>query len=281
MAALTDLSDIINRCTGGNSGTPENIFFFKDARVDAAAAAATIAGRLTSLWQYEGNPAGGAAPGGSVLVPDNTTDGGLIQTDPGGSRQKWLLGMTATANTTGTLILYDRLLTRSGLNGTTTTAQSIGGTLTRYTGAEAAGNQIWIEIYTQIGASSTTFTCQYDDQGSSTNVVSTATAIGNTGLREAQRIIPVPLATGDYGVKTLTDVDLTATTSTAGDFGAMIVRPLLSLPITAIGVGNTRNLISELPGPIEIKTDACLALAWLANTTTIPQIFGSIHMIEA
>ena len=36
-------------------------------------------------------------------------------------------------------------------------AQTVGGALTRYSDAAGCvGNQIWIEIYTQIGASSTT-----------------------------------------------------------------------------------------------------------------------------
>lgn len=128
MAALTDLSDLVNRRTGGNSGTPEDIFFYKDSRVDAAAAVATIAGRYTSLWQYEGCPSGGAAPG-AVAEPLETTTGGLLQTDPGGGRTKWLLGMTAAASVAGTLILYDRLLHISGLSGTNTGAQTVAGTL--------------------------------------------------------------------------------------------------------------------------------------------------------
>lgn len=279
MAALTDLSDIVNRVTGGNNGTPEHLFFFRDSRVDAAAAAATVAGRMTSLWQYEGNPAGGAAPG-AVAVPDNTTDGGLKQTDPGGSRTKWLLGCTASSSAAGTLILYDRLLHISGLNGTTLTAQAVGGALTRYTGAESVGNQIWVEVYTQIGASGTTITAIYTDQGGDGGTT-TATAIGATGLREAQRIISLPLASGDTGVRGVTSVTLAGTTGTAGDFGVSIVRPLAILPIGLLGSGTVRDFIAGLPSIPEIKTDACLALAWLANTTTAPQIFGSLHMIEA
>lgn len=279
MANLTDLSDIIERVTGGNSGTPEHLFFYKDSRV-AAAAAATVAGRYSSLWQYNGNPAHGAAPG-AVAIPDNTTNGGLKQTDPGGGRQKWLLGATATSSAAGTLIIYDRLLHISGLNGTTLTAQTVGGTLTRYTGAESVGNQIWIEVYTQIGASSTTITANYTDQAGVAGKTTQAVAIGNTGLREVQRIIPLTLASGDTGVRSVSSVTLAATTGTAGDFGVTIARPLAMIPIGVVGTGTVRDFISGLPSIIEIKTDACLALAWLANGTAAPQIMGSIHMIEA
>lgn len=282
MAALTDLSDAINRATGGNSGTPENIFMFKDARVDTGAAQAPVAGRITSLWQYEGLPSGGAAPGGTVAVPDNTTTGGLLQTDPGGGRTKWLTGVTGCCNAAGTLIVYDRLLHISGLSATTTTAQTVGGTLTRYTGTESKGNQIWLEIYSAIGTTGTTITAQYTDQDGNTAITSTATGFGGTGLREVQRIIPVPLASGDSGVRQLDNVDLLASTvSAAGDFGAMIVRPLCLVPISNIGCGAVIDYITGIPAPIEIKTDACLAVAFVAQSTTIPQVHMTFHFIEA
>lgn len=278
MTALSDLSDIINRCTGGNSGSPENIFFYKDARVAGAAAAATVAGRITSLWQYDGQPSAGAAPG-AVTAPTNATAGALKQTNPGGARQKWLLGATAAPLAAGTLILYDRLLHISGLSGTTTTAQTVGGTLTRNTGG--AGNQIWVEVYTQIGASSTTITASYTNQSGTSGKTTAATAFGNTGFREAQRIIALPLASGDTGVQAVASVTVLATTGTAGNFGVTVARPLLVMPVGVLGVGTIRDLIAGLPGILEVDTNACLAWAWLANGTSAPQIMGSVHMIEA
>lgn len=277
MTAYADLSEMINRHTGGNSGTPQNIFYWKDARVAGAAAPATVAGRMTSLWQYEGCPSHGAVPT-TVAIPDNTTDGGLKQNDPSGGRQLWLSGGSLTANIAGTLILYDRLLHIGGLSGTSTSAQTVGGTLTRYT--DGIGNMIWVEIYTQIGATGTTITASYTDQGGTSGQTTPGVSIGATGLREANRIIPLALAQGDYGVQAVASVTLAATTGTAGNFGINVVHPLLEIPIPAVGAGNIRDLISQLPSMVEIQTDACLGLAWLANTTTAPQLFGSIHMAE-
>lgn len=276
MAAITDLSDLINLSTGGNSGTPEFISLFKDGRVDAAAATAPVAGRYTSLWMYEGSPSGAAAPGSTVLYPDNTTTGGIFQTDPGGGRTKWMTGCFVAVNTPGTVILYDRLAHRSGLNATTTTAQTFTMTPTRYT--NGLGNEIWIEVYTIIGTTATTFTCTYTDQGGNTGQVSTATAIGGTGLREAQRIIPVPLATGDYGVQAVADVDLLATTGTAGDFGVTLVHPLAYCPIPQAGVGVYTDILRQ--APIEIATDACLAFAFVANAVTVPIMTGCVTFVE-
>src|SRR5262245_20111628 len=104
MSALTDLSDIVNRVTGGSSGMPEHVFLFKDARVAGAAASATVAGRMTSLWQFAGQPSHGAVPT-SAVVPTNATDGSLKHTNPAGSTQKWLLGVTGSSSASGTLHL--------------------------------------------------------------------------------------------------------------------------------------------------------------------------------
>jgi hypothetical protein len=279
MAALTNLSDIVNRCTGGNSGTPQNIFFYKDPRIGANAAAATVTGRWTSFWQYNGFAAGGAVPG-AASNPDNTTVGSLLQGSPGGGRQQWLLGVTATALNAGTLYIYDRLGHRGGLSGTSTSAQTVNLSAARYTDTASAGNIIAVEIFTQIGGTSTTITASYTNQDGTDGRTTAATLFGATGFREAQRLIFLPLASGDTGVQSVQSITLAATTGTAGDFGVVLMRPILSVPLSTAGVGTARDLISGIPSVTEIKSGACLAFAWLASTSTLPQVFGSLHLIE-
>lgn len=277
MTALTDLSDVVNLMTGGNSGAPENLFYYKDARVAGAVAATPVGLRWTSLWQYEGIPSHGAAPT-TVAVPDNTTAGGLKQTNPAGVKQKWLMGVTASGAQSGTLVLYDRLLHIGNLSGTVTTAQTVGGSLTRYTGG--AGNQIWAEIYTQIGATGTTLTASYTNQAGTSGQTTTAVNWGNTGFREAQRMIPLQLASGDTGVQAVASVTAVASTLTAGAFGVTVVHPLAIIPIINGGAGAMRDFITGLPGPIEILPNACLAWAYWPSTTTALTIVGSVHMCE-
>lgn len=277
MAALNDLSDIVNRLTGGSSGTPEQICVWKDGRVAGAAAATPIAGRPISLWQYQGTPAHGSAPG-AVAAPTRATSGALGQANPGGGREKWLLGVTSAINAPGVLMLYDRLLHISGLSGTNTGAQTVGGSLTRNTGG--VGNQIWVEVYTQIGASGTTITASYTDDAGNSGSTTTSVAIGNTGLREAQRIIPLTLAAGDYGVQAVASVTLAATTGTVGDFGVTVARPLLTLNVNAVAAGVIRDMIAGLPSIQKIDTDACLAWAFWPQTTTVPQFLMTTQYIE-
>jgi hypothetical protein len=283
MTALASLSDLVNRITGGNSGSPEAIWFGKTGRVAGALAVAPVAGKWTSLWQYEGWPGGaGSAPGGTARNPTNATAGSLAQTDPGGGRQKWLLGGSCIPLIAGTLLVYDRLADISGLSGTTTTAQTLTGvSVNRYTSTAAAGNELWLEIYTQIGATGTTITASYTNQAGTAGQISPAVQFGNTGFREAQRMLYVPLVAGDTGVRSVENVDLLATTGTAGDFGVVIMRPLAHIPVGILGAGVIRDLIAGLPGIIEVKTGACLALAWLSGSTTIPEFIGHVQFVES
>lgn len=278
MAALTDLSDLINRATGGNSGTPENLWFFKSARDGGAAATAPIAGRPASLWRYDGQPSAGATPT-TVAIPDNTTTGGLKQTNPGGGRTKWLTQFWAAGLNPGTVILYDRLLHIGGLSGTTTTAQTVGGTLTRYT--DGVGNMAWCEIYTIIGTTGTTITMDYTDQDGNSGQTSAAVAIGGTGFREVSRVIMLPLAAGDTGIQAVASVDLLASTGTAGNFGVTVGHPLAYANIDGTGTVGWRDFVSGLPGMPEVKTGACLALLWVPTTTTAPELFGGCAFVEA
>jgi hypothetical protein len=274
MTAFTDLSEFVNRATGGNSGLPELISWFKSSRVAGAAAVAPIAGRMISLWEYEGSPAHGVSPG-AVAVPTNTTNGGMKQVNPGGAREKWLSAAAGVATVAGTLILYDRLLHISGLDGTVTTAQTVGGALTRY--VNGLGNQIWVEIYSAIGSTPTTAVVNYTDQGAAASV-SPSFDIGNTNLREAQRMIPVPLASGDTGVQGVTNIDLLASTGGVGNFGITVVHPLVTMPVAILGVG---TIATFLDGPFsKIETDACLALMYLPSAVTVPSFSGNLFMLE-
>src|SRR5687768_11593445 len=106
MAAIADLSQLINTLTGG-TGAKEQIFFYQDNRIGAGAGQAAVVGRFTSLWTYNMSPGGqGAAPGGTARNPVNTTAGTLNQTDPGGGRTKYLCGASIASNSAGVLTVY-------------------------------------------------------------------------------------------------------------------------------------------------------------------------------
>lgn len=282
MAAITDISDLINLSTGGSSGAPENLWWFKSARVSGAAAANNIAGRMTSLWQYEGSYGAGSAPT-TGAIPTNATAGAIPFTSPAVSKQKWLTQYGGTANVSGTLILYDRLFHIGNLSGTVTTAQTVQGAvpspaLTRNTGG--VGNMVFYEIYTQVGTTATTLTISYTDNDGNTGQTSPAVTFGGTNFREVQAIRRIPLLAGDKGVRAVASATVLATTGTAGAFGITIAKPIAYLPLNSTGILGFRDYATGLPGIPEIDSAACLSLMWVANTTTPPEPFGCTSFVE-
>lgn len=281
MAALTDLSDLINRLTGGNSGTPETAFWQKVPRVAGAAATAPIGGRWQSAWTYDGFPAGGAVPT-SAAIPTRTTTGALNFTAPGGSREKFMISAFVAPQISGTYLIYDRLFHIGGLSGASTADQTVQGSpaspaLTRNTGG--AGNFVFFEVYTQLGATATTLTMTYTNQAGAGGQTSTIN-IGGTGFREVTRFQRITLAAGDTGVQALEKVKLTATTLVAGNFGITIAQPLAYFVIGAGGECSVRDYTTGLPGIPVINPNACLAIAFMPSTATAPEIWAGATFVE-
>lgn len=279
MTAIADLSDLINRATGGNSGTPEYVHFYKQARVAGAAAVAVIAGRPHSLWRYEGNPSGASVPGTSGVAIDNGQAAAIKFTSPTGGRQSWLTNFWAGGSAAGTFILYDRLLHNGGLSATTTTAQNVGGTLTRYT--DGVGNFAFAEIYTLIGTTATTFTINYTNELGASGRASVAAAIGATSSREVGRIIFVPLNSADRGIRAIASTTVLATTGTAGSFGLTIGHPLAICSVNLSGGSGWRDFATGLPGIPEIVSGACLSLLYIPTATVAPEVHGGYSKVEA
>jgi len=282
MAALTDLSDLINRQTGGNSGSPENCYFSKQARVAGAAAPAVIAGRQHSLWRYDGTPGGGAVPT-AAAIPDRTTIGAIPFTAPGGGREKHGISAGIASTVSGVYFLYDRLFHIGGLNGTLTTAQTVQGAtpspaITRST--SGAGNVMFYEIYTAIGITSRTLTVTYTNESGVTGRTSTIN-IGATGFSEASRFQRIPLSAGDLGVRAVENVQLSGTTGTAGDFGITIANQVAFLPCGVAGGGGWRDWTTGLPGIPQIDPNSCLALSFQGSAIAAPEIsFGFLATVE-
>lgn len=271
---------VLRRTGGGSNSAPEDVFFYIDGRVAGAAATAPIPGRKSSLWVYSKMPGEGAAPS-TPAVPTNATAGALAQTDPTGGAKKWLVGIKASLlnGAVGTLFLYDRLAHSNNLSGTTTGAQANVLTPTRNTGG--LNNQAWVEIYTIIGATSRTFTISYTNQAATSGRTSQAVEIGNANFREAQRIIPVTLNDADYGVQAIASLTLSASTGTAGSFGLTLAHMLAMVPLAGTSVPTSKNLLVSFPAPVEIETGACLALMFLAQTATVPSLWGDVEMVSA
>jgi hypothetical protein len=278
MGSFASLDALVSKMS--DSTYADNLWWHHTNRVAGAAASAPSAGAEVSLWPFDGQPGSGAAPA-SIVYPTNVTRGGLKQTDPGGGRQKWLMGMSAVQQDIGTLLLYDRLAHVGGLSSSSTSNQSISSTITRYT--NGIGNQIWLELTTAPGSpTSTTWHVDYTDENNA-SATTNEMGIGASTFNLSQRMLRASLAAvsgaGSRGVKNVTNFKLAATSGSGGDYAVIVAHPLAIIPNVSAGIG---DIASWIQGhlPVEILTDACLALLYIPNSTVLPSESGSLHMVE-
>lgn len=273
MGAFTDLDDFVNRMTGGNSGAPENLFFHKNTSYDGGTLIATnsVVG-YTSAWRWDGIPNAGAVAA-AVAACDKTTVGALQFTNSAGSAVKRLVQASLihgglSSNGAMAAQVSDRLLACGGLSGTVTTAQTVGGSIGRYTGG--IGNQIWIEIQTAIGGTTSSITASYTNENGTAGQTTIPHRFGNSGLSEVHVAMQLPLAGGDLGVRSVQSVTLTPSTGTAGNFACVIYHPLALLFGPGVGLGP----FGSLGANTEIVDDACIT--FLLNQGSNRLSFGGL-----
>lgn len=269
MGALTGLDDLINRATGGAAQAPQHIWYHKSS------SNVNIAQYFGSMWGVEGMRWGAGATPSSAAVPDNTTPGGILQTDPTGGRQLWMTSYQGKVTGTGYMVFYDRLLHCGGLDGNVNTSQTVGGSITRYT--NGLGNYILAENYSSVGNSSSTITGSYTNQAGTpgcTIPVATNYVIGSNSINAFPfGAMPLPLASGDTGVQALASVTLTNATGSVGNWGVSIIHPLVMIPCCTTGGGYVLDYTEWIP---EIPVDACIGMYYQRTATTI---IGTGHMV--
>lgn len=281
MTKLLNLSDVVNRMTGGGATPPRNIFWTKESRVlnSSTGAATPVANQWTSLWTYNGNPGAGAVPDVTGGIPTSATAGSLGQPSLASGVQQWLLSMSGVNVTGGELVLYDRLVHYGGLDAASTTPVDLTGySPSRYTTqADQMPCEIWAEIYTQIGATPATLSVGYTNSHG-VDVEWTCT-VGGTGLREAQRMIPL-IRVGDRGVRIINYVSLSGSTGTAGNYGLTLLRPLARLMFNPASELVSKSFVKG-PLGVEIKDDACLAFMLRTPSASGIRTLGQLYCVES
>jgi len=282
MTAIANLSTLINLATGGGGQAQQQINIHKSGLVAGAAPGTLVSGRISDLWQYDGQPGGAAtsAPSSSSAVVNNATAGSWKQATPTAGTDLFLTSAFVTAHVAGSILFYDRLVQQGGLDATNTGAQTVSTpALTRFT--SGTGVEAWAEVYTQIGASATTVTASYSNTTPTSGRTTVATSFGATGFREAQRMLPLPLQSGDYGVTAVSTITVLATTGTVGSFGVTLLYPIFWIPVPLAGVGRLWSGVMMSGGPFDLGTisDACLSLAFCPNGTTAPVVYGQANFV--
>lgn len=269
--AISTLDGIVN-ALGNNSSR---------IILDKASIASQGAGTFVSLWRATGQPGQGAIPGAAAAC-NNTTVGGVgfaQQTLPATSYGAYF--EAATGNASMTVEMHDRLAHMGGLNGTLTTAQTVGidfsalssdNMMARIGGANYSDIQWWLEWYTATGATAVTATVAVTYNDATTGTLSVALA----ATRPASLMIPlnglIPAAGAGKYIRAITTVTLSATTATAGSFGVTATRPRLAIGTPIANYKVTADWAAL--GLPEILNGSCLFPVVLTSTTSSGTVRG-------
>jgi len=256
-----------------------------DQALVGTAASNVIVGRLVDLYRNFYTANGVAAIPSTATACSKATDGALnFQVPNAAAGRLMLVGAEFNSLATGTYILIDRLSHQGGLSATTTGAQTTNlptAALTRYTTGD--GVMIGVTIHTAIGATATTITASYTNQAGTSGRTTPLVTFGGTNFNAALRMVLLPLASGDTGVRAVASVTLAASTLTAGNFGVTLFKPLGLLSLESSSNQQvldlfTGNFIGGLP---EILGDACLNLLYIpVPLTTNPVLTARLSFVE-
>ena len=155
-------------------------------------------------------------------------------------------------------------------------------TMTIYLGDRApshgAGVQAYLTPSVALGAGTPNIQLTYTDAaGNAGNTTPTTLPISNATAPIGQieysgtgagKFGPfIPLAAGDAGIQSVQQFNYNVT-HTSGTTNLVLCRPLLTLPMTTIGVAAERDLLNQLPSLPRIYDGACLTWLMYAGAAT-------------
>ena len=250
--------------------------------LDKASIAPQAAGTYVSLWRATGQPGQGAIPA-AAAVCDNTLVGAMNFTQqvlPATSYGAYM--EVSTGNSAMTVEIHDRMAHMGGLNGTLTTAQTVGIDLLTMQRTSNLVNRMgyanysdvnwWLEWYTATGPTAVTATVAvtYDDGTTGTIAVSLAATRPAGFMQSLNGLIPAAQS-GKY-IRAVSTVTLSATTGAAGSFGVTASRVRMTLGAPLANMKFTADW-AQLGLP-EIANGSCLFPVTLTSTTSSGTIRG-------
>jgi hypothetical protein len=234
----------------------------------------SIAGRFVDHWTTAGQPgagvAGGAAPGGTV--PTDATTGGMLFTNPESGDTQFFVGGETRMDAGGVdrcVLLYDRLFSVAKTMNSTAT-EAVTGVPTRYQSTTssdadyAGGNFMFPSTVSALPATAHNWTvCQYTDQdgntGASAPSIAGVSSAAQWTFDMASPYWFMPLATGDTGVKALTQMQCDALVAT-GAIDFVLGHPIAWLPTINGHSQIVNDAINSAFQLTRIFDDACLAI---------------------
>lgn len=188
------------------------------------------------------------------------------------------------------LMLVDLLWFYRVSSVTTTTAQTLNNTVTipRYTDGAGVQAFMWNTNATALGAATPNLSINYTNSAGTAGRATPATLpIGKTAASNglilysgtgAGKYWPfMPLQSGDAGIRSIQSVTI-STSYVSGEFSIGLCKPLLTLPLTTIGVASERDLMNQVPSLPQVQDGA--NLVWMlydgVATPTNTSYFGHL-----
>lgn len=251
------------------------------------ATTAHTAGMWYSLMRGGGNPAADTILGTGTnlafqaLSDTVATASGIPHGGNVGGYKVLLSAAAQTAAVTTApcvLMLVDMLGFYPITTVTTTGAQTLNNTVTlpRYT--DGAGVQAFLTPSTVMGAATPNITLNYTNSAGTAGKATPVTLpIGNSAAAVTSVVYSgtgsgkygpfIPLAAGDAGIRSVQSINLSAS-YVSGVLNLMLCRPLLTLPITTLGVTAERDLVNQFASMPRVYDGACLHWLMLAGAAT-------------
>ena len=276
-AGFSSLSDLISEATTG--GKKREFSFNKVGTTGVVAATNT-------LWFVGNQPAAGAAaaaaPGGTI--PTDATTGAFLFTNPtGGDTQHFVKG-SPVASAVNTLLLYDRLFSVTKTMNSTAT-EAVTGVPTRYQNTTAgnpdsiAGNFLIIECRTALPATAHNWTtCTYADQDNAASTLPSVTGNSSNIINRLDQPTSqwfCPLASGDTGIKALTQMQCSAAVA-SGAIDFTIGHPLAWMPCPIANVVCIIDGINSAFNLTRIFDDACMAFLEVTKPATAATTYNGM-----
>ena len=281
MGGFTSQDDLINQVSTNGK------FYRSDWQKSTFATTAHTAGLWYSLFRGGGNPPADTILGtGTNLafqaLTDTTANATGIPHGGNVGNYKQILSVaaqTAAATTAPCVLMLVDLLGFYPITSVTTTGdQALNNTVTlpRYT--DGAGVQAFITPSTVMGAATPNIRLTYtDSSGTAGNLTPATLPIGNSAAAVTSIVYSgtgsgkygpfMPLAIGDSGIRSVQQFNLSAS-YVSGVLNLVLCKPLLTIPITTLGVTAERDLVNQFNSMPKVYDGACLAWIMLAGAAT-------------
>ena len=281
MSGFQSQDDMVNEISTNGK------FYRTDWQKSTFATTAHTAGLWYSLMRGGGNPAADTILGTGTnlafraLSDEVATASGIPH---GGNVGDYKVLLNAAAQTAAAttapcvLMLVDLLGFYPITSVTTTGAQTLNNTVTlpRYT--DGAGVQAFLTPSTVMGAATPNITLNYTNSAGTAGKATPATLpIGNTAAAVTSIVHSgtgtgkygpfIPLAAGDAGIRSVQSINLSAS-YVSGVLNLVLCKPIMTLPITTLGVTAERDLVNQFASMPRIYDGACLNWLMLAGAAT-------------